>query len=215
MCFCKETPQLSHLQIDGQVFETVRSHKFLGLVIQDSLEWNELICMIVSKVSKRLHIMRVLSRRGVITSDLVTIQVALVRSFLEYRCVVWHNAPRAYLSGEIERVQMRGLRIIHPRSSYQEVLQLAKIDRLEDRRDELCMRTFDKITKGGPLSKHLTPIRTTAHDYSFRNSNSWTSFKCKTERFRRSFFPIAILTANATFIFLVYDLFLGQYNFFQ
>ena len=76
MCFCKETPQLSHLQIDGQVFETVRSHKFLGLVIQDSLEWNELICMIVSKVSKvskRLHIMRVLSRRGVIASDLVTI----------------------------------------------------------------------------------------------------------------------------------------------
>ena len=81
--FFKETPQLSHLQIDGQVLETVR-----GLVIQDSLEWNEHICMIVSKVSKRLHIMRVLSRRGVIASDLVAIYVALVRSFLEYRCVV-------------------------------------------------------------------------------------------------------------------------------
>ena len=32
-CFLKETPQLSSLQIDGQVLETVRSHKFLGLVI--------------------------------------------------------------------------------------------------------------------------------------------------------------------------------------
>ena len=31
-CFLKETPQLSSLQIDGQVLETVRSHKFLGLV---------------------------------------------------------------------------------------------------------------------------------------------------------------------------------------
>ena len=128
--------------------------------------------------------MRVLSRRGVIASDLVAIYVALVRSFLEYRFVVWHNALPAYLSGEIERVQMCGLRIIHPRSSYQEALQLAKIDRLEDRRDELCMRTFDKITKGGPLSKHLTPIGTTANDYSLRNSNSWTYFKCKSERFR-------------------------------
>ena len=33
VCFFKETPQLSSLQIDGQVLETVRSHKFLGLVI--------------------------------------------------------------------------------------------------------------------------------------------------------------------------------------
>ena len=41
MCFFKETPQLSYLQIDDQVLETVRSLKFLGLVTQDSLEWNE------------------------------------------------------------------------------------------------------------------------------------------------------------------------------
>ena len=57
-------------------------------------------------------------------------------------------------------------------SSYQEALQCAKIARLEDRRNELCMRAFDKITKGGPLSKHLTSIRSIAHDYSLRNSNS-------------------------------------------
>ena len=38
-----------------QVLETVRSHKVLGLVIQDNLKWNEYICMIVSKESKRLQ----------------------------------------------------------------------------------------------------------------------------------------------------------------
>ena len=81
-------------------------------------------------------------------------------------------------------------------SSYQEALQRAKIARLEDSRNELCMRA--KITKGGPLSKHLTRIRSIAHDYTLRNSNSWTSFKSKTERFRRSFFPSTVLMANAT-----------------
>ena len=96
----------------------------------------------------------------------VQLIVALVRSALEYCCVVWHNALLAHLSSEIERVQMRALRIIYPRSSYQEALQRAKIARLEDRRNELCMRAFDKITKGGPLSKHLTPTRSIAHDYS-------------------------------------------------
>ena len=143
--------------------------------------------MIVSKASKRLHIMRVLRRGGVIDSDLVAIYVAVVRFVLECCCVVWHNALPTYLSSEIERVEMRALRIRHPRSSYQEALQLTKIAGLEDRRDELCMRTFDKITKGGPLSKNLTLIMTIAHDYSLKNSNSWASFKCKTDRFRQVF----------------------------
>ena len=144
------------------MLETVRSHKVLDLVIQDNLKWNENTCMIVSKAFKRLHIIRVLHRGGVSEADLLVIYVALVRSVLEYCCVVWHNALPAYLSSQIERVQMRALRIIYPRSSYQEALQRAKIARLEDRRNELCMRAFDKITKGGPLSKHLTPIRSIA-----------------------------------------------------
>ena len=94
---------------------------------------------------------------------------------------------------------MRALiRIIYPRSLYQEALQLAEITILEDRHNELCMTAFDKITKDGPLSKRLAPIRSIAHDYSLRNSNSWTSFKYKTERFRRSFFPSTVLMANAT-----------------
>ena len=154
--------------------------------------------MIVSKASKRLHIIRVLRRGGVSAADLLVIYLALARSVLEHYCVVWHNTLPAYLSSEIERVQMRPLRIIYPRSSYQEALQRAKIARLEDRRNALGVRAFDKITKGGPLSKHLTPIGSIAHDHSLRNSNSWTSFKCKTERFRRSFFPSAVLMANAT-----------------
>lgn len=93
VCFFKATPQLPpFLRIDGQVLETVRSHKVIGLVIQDNLKWNENTCMIVSKVSKRLHIIRVLCRGGVSAAHLLVIYVALVRSVLEYCCVVWHNA---------------------------------------------------------------------------------------------------------------------------
>ena len=84
VCFFKETPQLPPLRIDGQVLETVRSHKVLGLVIQDNLKRNEHIDMIVSKASKRLHIICVLRRAGVSSSDLVAVSAALVRSVLEY-----------------------------------------------------------------------------------------------------------------------------------
>ena len=84
VCFFKATPQLPPLRIDGQVLETVRSLKVLGLVIQDNLKLNENTCMIVSKASKRLHIIRVLRRGGVSAADLLVIYVALVRSVLEY-----------------------------------------------------------------------------------------------------------------------------------
>ena len=77
------------------------------------MEWAHLY-MIVSRASKRLHIIWVLRRGGVITDDLVAIYAALVRSVLEYYCVVWYNALPAYLSSEIERVQMRALRMIYP-----------------------------------------------------------------------------------------------------
>lgn len=53
----------------------------------------------------------VLRRGGPNAADLLVIYVALVRSVLEYCCVVWHNALPAYLSSEIERVQKRALRI--------------------------------------------------------------------------------------------------------
>ena len=118
--------------------------------------------MIVSKASKRLHIIRVLRRGGVSAADLFVIYVDLVRSILEHCFVVWHNTLPAYLSSEIEWVQMRALRIIYPQSTYQEASR-AKITRLEDTGNEICMRAF-KITKGGPLSKHVTSIRSIAHD---------------------------------------------------
>jgi len=51
-------------------------------------------------------------------------------------------------------------------ASYQEALQRAKIARLEDRRNELCMRSFDDITKGRPSLKLLTPIRSIADYYT-------------------------------------------------
>ena len=113
--------------------------------------------MIVSKASKRLHIIRVLRRGGVSAADLLVIYLALARSVLEHYCVVWHNTFPAYLSSEIERVQMRALRIIYPRSSYQEALQRAKIASVEDRRNALCMRAFDNITKRRTLVKTSNP----------------------------------------------------------
>lgn len=92
ICFLKEPTELPHLKIGDQQLEFVTSHKVLGLVIQNNLKWNNHIEATVTKASKCLHILRVLRRGGVEMNDLTTIYISLMRSVLEYCCVVWHHA---------------------------------------------------------------------------------------------------------------------------
>ena len=108
-CFLRKRPEIQSLCVNGKVLETVKSHKVLGLIIQDNLKWNKHIEMSTSKASKRLHIIRVLRRRGVPPQDLLHICYALVRSVLEYCCGIWHNSLPKYLSKNIEMVRKSAL----------------------------------------------------------------------------------------------------------
>ena len=113
--FLKAPIDLPHLKIDDQQLELLTAHKVLCLVIQNNLKWNNHIASTVTKASKRLLILRVLRRGGVEINDLITFYIALIRSLLEYSCVVWHHVLPNYLSQELERIQKRSLKIIVPK----------------------------------------------------------------------------------------------------
>ena len=72
---------------------------------------------------------------------LSTIYTALIRSLLEHCCVVWHHALPSYLSQELERIQKRTLKIIVPALSYSDALQALNLRTLDERRNELCVKT--------------------------------------------------------------------------
>ena len=122
--------------------------------------------------------------------------MSLIRSILEYSCVVWHYALPSYLSGQLERVQKRAFGIIFPEKTYSRACELAECPRLDVRRNDLCIRTLKKIDGKGPLSKHLTMTRVSAHGRTMRNNTHRTLYKCRTERLKRSFFPSAIISFN-------------------
>ena len=113
--FLKAPIDLPHLKIDDQQLELLTAHKVLCLVIQNILKWNNHIKSTATKASKRLHILRVLRRGGIEINDLIAIYIALIRSLLEYSCVIWHHALPSYLSQELERIQKRSLKIIVPK----------------------------------------------------------------------------------------------------
>ena len=147
LCFFKEKPQLGPFTIDDQPLEVVSAHKVLGLIIERDLKWNEHIASVVAKVSKHVHILRVLRRGGVPAADLVSIYVSLIRSILEYSCVVWHYALPFYLSQQFEGVQKRAFGLIFPKQTYSRARELADGPRLDVRRNDLCIRTFKKIER--------------------------------------------------------------------
>ena len=84
----KTKPVSPMLSINNLPLEVVSSYKVLGLTLCETLKWNDNTNEIVSKESKRLHVLRVLKRAGVPPVDLITIYSALVRSVLEYSSVV-------------------------------------------------------------------------------------------------------------------------------
>lgn len=86
--FVRDPPVLPQAVIGEKQIEIVDKHKVLGFCIQDDFKWDAHVEMIVKKASKRLHIIRILKRNGMPPEDLVTIYISLVRSVLEYGCIV-------------------------------------------------------------------------------------------------------------------------------
>ena len=188
--FLRDKPNTSPLRIDGQQIDCVQSFKVLGIIITNQLKWSENTDAIVKKASKRLHILRVLRRSGIPPTDLLPIFFGLVRSILEYACTVWHTCLPQYQRLRLELVQKRALRIIYPEMHYEEALSEAKCQRLDERRQLLCNKTFTKINERGSRLNHLVPqTRANTHQRNLRNSKDVSLPKCRTERYKQSFIP--------------------------
>ena len=100
----KNKPVSPMLSINNLPLEAVSSYKVLGLTLCDTLKWNDNTNDIVSKTSKRLHILRVLKRARVPPADHVTIYSALVRSVLVYSSVVWATCLPRFLIDQLEAI---------------------------------------------------------------------------------------------------------------
>ena len=98
------------------------------------------------------------------------------------RILVWHHFLPSYISQELERIQKRALKIIVPVLSYSEALQALNLRTLDERRNELCVKTLGKVSRRGPLVKHLTMTSQHIHHYQARGATKYILPKCRTER---------------------------------
>ena len=187
ICFCKTSPTLDPVKVNGRPLEVVSSAKILGLNVSDDLKWNVHIAELVKKASSRLFSLKQLKRSAVAPSELVLFYVTCIRSILEYACPVFHRALPSYLSDDLERLQKRAMKVIYPLLSYTAALKESGLSTLHERREVISSKTFAAIKEDKSHKRHELLPKNTSGRYSLRNNRFFNLPKCKTERCKSSF----------------------------
>ena len=140
--------------------ERVTSFKLLGVTIDASLSWSAHINNVVAKATKRLYFLKQLRRAGVSQDHLLYFYIMAIRPVLEYCAPVWHYSLTKAQTEQLEAVQKRALRVIFqlsPDTSYFQLLEIADLNSLASRRDELSRNFFHLITFPTSCLFHLLP----------------------------------------------------------
>ena len=166
--------------MEDTTVERVTSFKLLGLWVDDNLKWNTKTNHILKKAAKRLYLLKVLKSYGEPEKDLMAFYTSVIRSVLEYGAEVWHGS----LTG-LTGIQKSALRIIYPKSTYNEALTRCGIKTLESRRETKCVNLVKDMMVSTHKLHDLLPLTVNQiQDRETRlNGDKIYNFNCRTERF--------------------------------
>ena len=137
------------LILDESPLEHVKTFKYLGVLLSSNLNWAPHVEATCAKARKLIGLLYRRFYEHVDSSHLVEMYKIVVRPHLEYAAPVW--APHlAKDVDNLENVQKFGLKMCMKSwdAGYQELLDLAKLPTLENRRLYLKLSTLYKILHG-------------------------------------------------------------------
>ena len=181
------SPQFPPVTMDGGLIEVTEKAKLLGVIINNSLTWNDHVEELVINAGRKLYFLTQLKRARVTSQDLVAFYCACARSSLDYACAVFHFSLPQYLQTELERIQKRALFTIYPGLSYAEALVEAGIESIQDHQRQLSINLFCAISENpdNKLNKLVPPIITS--NYNLRKTRKFRVPVANTKRFAESF----------------------------
>ena len=102
------------LTLDDVQIEVVPAFKFLGLLFDSKLSFIPHINYLSNKCHKALNLLRVVSSMdsGADRKVLLRLYRSLVRSKLDYGCIVYGSARHSYLR-KLDSIHNQGLRLAH------------------------------------------------------------------------------------------------------
>ena len=185
VCFMRDPPPHLDLKIGPTPLSFVKCAKVLGIWLQDNLKWETQVEQICKKANKRLFMLRSLKRFGFDKSELITVYRGYIRPLLEYSDVIWNSNLTDNQVLQLERVQIRALRIIFGFSyvSYAKALCDCNMDRLSARREQHCFKFAKSLSKCKRTNKLLPPSRGSIHGRQLRNNAQLDQPFARTNRY--------------------------------
>ena len=131
----------TRLKLKDENIEIVHKMKLLGTVINDKLSWDDNCSEIISKVNKRMQLIRTMKSFGATIQELVHLWILYCRNLLEQSCVIWHSLLTKENTNDLERTQktFAKLALQNKYTTYEEALVKLNLVSLADRRQQLCL----------------------------------------------------------------------------
>lgn len=193
-------PFHSPLFLNNDPVKEVSSHTHLGLTLSSNMSWRDHILSIHQKALKRANLVKGLKYK-LNRDTLINLYKTLIRSVLEYADCVWDGCSDA-LSDMLESVQYMSAIIVSGALKGTNRLRLLEElgwDDLKTRRRLHKLFLFYKIVAGLSPSFLRDLLPSKVHEksrFSLRNRDNFTSYRVRTERFKRSFFPSTVSLWN-------------------
>ena len=188
--FSKKYQFTTSLSVNNEQLEVLRETKLLGTYLTDDLRWNKNTKELVIKGYKRMQLLNTAAGFTSNLQDLKSIYLTYVRSILEQSAVVWHSSLSAKNKRDLERVQKSAVRVILKRkyTNYKDGLKELKIESLEKRRENLCLRFAKKCLKNEKV-KDFFPKKKQKHKMIKRKVKKFKINNAKTKRYSNSAIP--------------------------
>ena len=191
-------PQHPPTYFNGHTVSTTNVQKHLGIYLDEKLDFKihlkEKICKAYRGIGVIKKLQNVLDRKS-----LITIYKSFVRPHLDYGDIIFDQPNNNNFNDRLESVQYSAALAITGAVRGTSRVKLYKelgLESLVFRRWFRRLCTFYKIkTLGIPSYLHdIIPNR--SHNYSTRTSEAVETFYCRTNIFKYSFFPYAVVEWN-------------------
>ncbi|KAI4893140.1 hypothetical protein NFI96_000155 [Prochilodus magdalenae] len=180
--FRRARPLTQPVFIEGVEVEMVRTYRYLGLHLDERLDWTANTDILYRKGQSRLYFLRRLGSFNVCRKLLQMFYQTVVSSCLFYAVVCWGGSIK-------KRDQMRLDKLVRRAGSVVGV-ELDSVVKVAER------RTLHKLLSIMDDDGH--PLHTIIMDRRSKFSGRLLSQSCSTDRLRRSFVPRAIRLLNSS-----------------
>ena len=177
----------ARLKLNDTHLEIVDSMKILGTILNNKLDWNQNCKNLVSKVNKRMLLLRKMHSFGASQSEMVHLWVVYCRSVLEQSAVLWQGGLTEENRESLERTQKSFVKLIMKgkMTNYEESLSQLNLLTLDKRRDILSLRWAKKCLANEKTAK-MFPLTQRNHDYPLRKQEKYKVFRANTQRMKNS-----------------------------